>query len=477
VRGVNYVPGWSSNGVATFWDYNASQVEAELGYAAASGFNAVRVFLHWLPWRADAPRFAAALAHLVGALAPRGLAAMLVVADSCFGNVTVGPDFISSGDYRTSAWVPNPGPGVAADPAAWPLFDAFLAAVVAGVGQSPAVVAFDAMNEPFNNAGSLSVAQAAAFATHVSATLAALDPASGRPITFGVEHSSEQPLLAAHATLISFHNYDGANGGADLAADIAAQRALARTQGKPLLLTEAMLRGVSQPDPLESVLAAAFGCFGSGGGGSGGGTGFFLWELMIRDALAPLNASGPPPQQGLVFRAGDAGAGGRVGGEWWSPTERALWARYTAGGAATGCPRPPAFVPDNSSALWSFAPPDFWTPVRGGVFPGGSLTYANSAGATAIVAAPQGSPAAHALTLVVKAGPDCGLFDVLLNGRVALAGVDSYAAEVEWAREVDVPLAAPLAPWVVAVVARGEGGANATNSYVQVVGLKVGLER
>jgi len=40
-----------------------------------------------------------------------------------------------------------------------------------------------------------------------------------------------------------------------------------------------------------------------------------------------------------------------------------------------------------------------------------------------------------------------------------------------------VPLAAPLAPWVVAIVARGEGGANATNSYVQVVGLKVGLER
>ena len=63
-----------------------------------------------------------------------------------------------------------------------------------------------------------------------------------------------------------------------------------------------------------------------------------------------------------------------------------------------------------------------------------------------------------------------------LNGRVALAGVDGFSATVEWAREVVVPLAAPLAPWVLAVVARGEGGASATGSYVQVVGLKVALQ-
>ena len=115
--------------------------------------------------------------------------------------------------------------------------------------------------------------------------------------------------------------------------------------------------------------------------------------------------------------------------------------------------------------------------MRGGAFPpGGSLTYANRAGAAAVVAAPQGSPAASALALVLKFGPDCGLFDVLLNGRLALAGVDGFAAEVDWAREVGVPLGAPaLAPWVVAVVARGEASADATDSYVQVVGLRVKL--
>jgi hypothetical protein len=506
VRGVNYVPSWSPNGVATFQDYNASTVEAELSFAAASGFNTVRVFLHWLPWRVDAPRFTTTLAHLVGALAPRGLSAMLVVADSCFSNVTVGPDFISSGAYRTSAWVPNPGPGVVADAAgAWPQFDAFLAAVVAVVGASPAVVAWDAMNEPFNNGGSLSAAQVVAFAAHVAASLAAFDAATGRPITFGVEHSSEQLLLDSHASLLSFHNYNGANGGADLAADIAAQRTLALAQGKPLLLSEAMLRGPSQPDPLSSVLAATFGCFGFAGRGAGGGVGgwgggvgggavggavgsvggtaggsvgWILWELMIRDTLAPLNASGLPPEQGLLLRAGDPAAGGAGGGgQWWSAEERALWARYASGGAVAGCPRPPPFVPDNASSLWTFAPVDFWTPVRGGAFPGGSLTFANRAGATAVAAAPQGSPAARSLTIVVKAGPDCGLFDVLLNGRLALSGVDSYSAEVDWTREVPVPLgpSSPLAPWVVAVVVRGEGSANSTGTYVQVVGIMVGL--
>jgi hypothetical protein len=109
-------------------------VEEELSYAVVAGFNTVRTFLAWLPWRKDAAAFTANLAHFIRALEARNLTSQLVVFDSCCCDADANVSWIDSGFYRNHSWFPNPGPAMVASSATWPLLDAYLADVVATVG-------------------------------------------------------------------------------------------------------------------------------------------------------------------------------------------------------------------------------------------------------------------------------------------------------------------------------------------------------
>ena len=465
VRGVNYVPSTAHNDVATWQDYDAALVEAELGYAASAGFNAVRVFLSTLPWLYDAAAFRQRLAHFVATLAALNMTSQLVLFDSCFGNETADLTWITSGRYRNATWIPSPGPAIIADEAAWPLYDAYIRDVVQTVGARTAVAVFDLHNEP-----NFALPNIIGFINHTAAVLAAAD-AQSRPRTVGVASSAQQGLVQDIVTLLSFHNYNGGGGGADLARDIAGQRALAEQLGKPLLLTEAMSR---PSDLLTSVLPAVFSCFGGGGGGGGGGStavGWFVWELML--GVDQFNADWTAPYQGLLWPAW-APPPAAGGGAWRYDAERALLADFFANGSAA-CPPPGTpFVPDTSPA-WGWAPTDLWTAWAGAGPPQGTLHYASAGGAVASVdasALPDGA-AATALVLVHKRGPDCGLLSLAVNGAVLLPGYDSYAPAVDWAAELRVPLPAPPASWVLDVTATGRRNASSSNSYVQIVGLRV----
>jgi len=291
---VNWVPSTSHNDVATFQDYDPALAEAELGFAAAAGFNAVRVFLSSLPWLYDGSAFRARLAHLVATLERLNMTSQLVVFDSCFGAVNANISWIDSGLYKNYSWIPNPGPAIVSDPSAWASYDAYLRDVVEVVGGSPAVLIWDMHNEP-----DFSVPHIVDFIAHTATVLASLD-AKGRPRTVGLASSGQQGLVQDIVTMLSFHNYDGSSGGAMLARDIAAQRALAQRLGKPVIITESMSR---PNDPLTSVLPAVFGCINATAAAGKGGPppydfaqgflpsgndvapaapiGWFVWELML----------------------------------------------------------------------------------------------------------------------------------------------------------------------------------------------------
>jgi len=460
VRGINYVPSTSHNDVATWQDYDPALVASELGYARAAGFNAVRVFLSTLPWLYNATAFKLRLAHFAATLEALNMTSQLVLFDSCFGNETADVSWIADGRYKNATWIPNPGPAVVADAAAWPAYDAYIRDVVDAAG-ARAVAVFDLHNEP-----DWSVPRMGEFINRTAAVLAAMDALS-RPRTVGLASSAQQGRVQDIVTMLSFHNYVVGGGGADLAGDIAAQRALADRLGKPLLLTEAMAR---PGDPLSSVLPAVFGCF-AGGGGSGA-VGFFLWELML--GVDQFNDNWEAPYQGLLWpaRAPPPAAGG---GAWRYDAERALLLNFFANCSAA-CPPPgPPFVPDTSPAR-GWAPGDLWTAWSGAGPPRGTLHYASAGGAVASVdaSALPGGAAAAALVLVHKRGPDCGVLSLAVNGAVRLPAVDTYAPDVDGAAELRVPLAAPPgAPWVLDVAVTGLRNASSSNSYVQIVGLRV----
>ena len=190
------------------------------------------------------------------------MTSQLVVFDSCFGAVNANSSWIDSGLYKNYSWIPNPGPAIVSDPSAWASYDAYLRDVVEVVGGSPAVLIWDMHNEP-----DFSVPHIVDFIAHTATVLASLD-AKGRPRTVGLASSGQQGLVQDIVTMLSFHNYDGSSGGAMLARDIAAQRALAQRLGKPVIITESMSR---PNDPLTSVLPAVFGCINATAAAGKGG--------------------------------------------------------------------------------------------------------------------------------------------------------------------------------------------------------------
>ena len=253
VAGVNYVPSTAHNDVATWQDYDEVQVETELGYAAAAGFNAVRVFLHSLPWLFNATAFNARLAHFIATAEVLNLTSQLVLFDSCFGDVNADLSWITTGRYKNATWIPNPGPLAVANTSSWPLYDEYAINVLRVAGSSRAIFVWDIMNEPAFSDGPSVVD----FIAHMSALVAAND-AIGRPRTVGIASSSQQALVQEHVSMLSFHNYNGGGAGAALAQDIAGQQALGAQLGLPVLLTESMSRPA---DPLSGVLPAVYGCF------------------------------------------------------------------------------------------------------------------------------------------------------------------------------------------------------------------------
>jgi len=452
------------NGVGIWQDYNTTLVEEELSYAVVAGFNTVRTFLAWLPWRKDAAAFTANLAHFIRALEARNLTSQLVVFDSCCCDADANVSWIDSGFYRNHSWFPNPGPAMVASNATWPLLDAYLADVMATVGASRAVSFFDVMNEPaFGAAGTLD------FILHMSATLAAID-AQERPRTVGIASSSEQGLVSGleNITLLSWHSYDGGGepAGADLARDIARQQALGASLGKAVLLTESMGR---PSDGLSAVLPATAGCIPPAAP-----IGFFVWELML--GVDQFNDNWAAPYQGLVF---PSRAPRGLGGTWWSASERALVAAYFAAGAPPPCPAPPppfpgnnSFAPDTDGAVWSWSPPNAWTAWSGAGPIDGTLHYANAGGAIATLASPPGNTApVAALSVVYKRGPDCGIIALALDGETVVAALDAYAPDVDWAAVVTLPLRSGSATsWVLDVLVTGTKNASSSNTYGQIVG-------
>ena len=75
--------------------------------------------------------------------------------------------------------------------------------------------------------------------------------------------------------------------------------------------------------------------------------------------------------------------------------------------------------------------------------------------------------------LVHKRGPDCGILAASVNGETTLAAFDTYQTDVDWAAEVRIPLPARSAQWVLDISVTGLRNASSSNSYVQIVGLRV----
>lgn len=233
--GCNFIPSTAINQLE-MWQadtFDPETIDRELGWAAAIGFNTVRVYLHDLLWRADADGLRDRMDSYLAIAARHGISTIFVLFDDCWNKEPrLGPQPAPQPGIHNSGWVQSPGEALVLDPTAWPRLEKYVTEVVSAFAGDTRVLMWDLYNEPGNrDLGSASLPLLRlAFAW-------AREGEPSQPLTSGVWSGflpvAEFQLQASD--VITFHNYNDA-------ASLEQQIKELRAYGRPLICTEYMAR-------------------------------------------------------------------------------------------------------------------------------------------------------------------------------------------------------------------------------------------
>lgn len=265
--GCNFIPSTAGNQLE-MWQaesFDPVTIDREIGWAAALGMNAARVYLHDLLWAQDQAGFLARIETYLAIAWRHGVRTMFVLFDSCWGPDPVcGPQMAPRPGVHNSVWVQSPGTAGLTDRGARPRLEAYVRGIVAAFGADDRVMAWDIWNEPDNgpnvdvhSADSLEHKSDLVLPLMIEAFRWAREANPAQPLTSPIwlgDWSGEvnltqiQDVQLACSDVISFHNYGS---GADFAERVAH---LAR-HDRPLLCTEFLARAVGST--FEAVLPVA----------------------------------------------------------------------------------------------------------------------------------------------------------------------------------------------------------------------------
>ncbi len=233
--GCNFTPSTAINQLE-MWQaatFDPETIDRELGWAAAIGFNTMRVYLHDLLWHADASGLRDRMDQYLAISARHNIRTIFVLFDDCWNKEPrLGVQPAPQSGIHNSGWVQSPGEALVLDPTAWPRLEKYVTEVVSAFAGDTRVLMWDLYNEPGNrdlNAASLPLLRLA-FAW-------AREGEPSQPLTSGV-WSPFKPVADFQleaSDVITFHNYDDV---ASLEADITRLKAY----GRPLICTEYMAR-------------------------------------------------------------------------------------------------------------------------------------------------------------------------------------------------------------------------------------------
>lgn len=252
--GGNYIPATAINELE-MWQadtFDPARIDLELGWAEAIGMNTMRVFLHDIPWRDDAPGFKKRLDTFLTIAAKHHIRPMLVLFDSCWDPTPhSGKQHEPTPGVHNSGWVQAPGMEALQDPTQYPRLEAYVKGVVKAFAKDRRILAWDLWNEPDNENKS-------SYGSHepknkIDLVLALLPKTyewarsarPSQPLTSGVWHGdwSAHEALSPMARLqldlsdvISFHSYEKPE-------EFEKRILSLQRQGRPVLCTEYMARG------------------------------------------------------------------------------------------------------------------------------------------------------------------------------------------------------------------------------------------
>ncbi len=265
--GGNFLPSNAINQLE-MWQpetFDPVTIDRELGYAEGVGMKTMRVFLHDLLWKQDAPGFTKRIDQFLAIAAKHHIRPVLVFFDSCWDPYPVlGPQHPPIPGVHNSGWVQSPGKVALMDPAEEPRFEGYIKGVMGAFAKDDRILAWDLWNEPDNTNGGQyhredppnKAARVAELLPKVFAWARAANPT--QPVTSGIwqgDWTSVETMnpvgriQVTESDIISFHNYGWPE---EFESKIVQLEKLDR----PLLCTEYMARGAGST--FDTILPIAY---------------------------------------------------------------------------------------------------------------------------------------------------------------------------------------------------------------------------
>lgn len=254
IAGCNYLPATAINQME-MWQadtFDPFTIDKELSWAAALGFNSIRVFLHHLVWQQDPQGYLSRLDHFLTIASKHGIKTMPVLFDSVWNpHPKAGKQSAPRLHVHNSGWVQCPGYTVLNDPNCYDDLQGYVQGIVRAFKNDERILLWDLYNEPDNmNLSSYKDNQyvqpkadlALALLQKTLAWVRTIDPI--QPLTMApwqwVDLSCLSVLdryMFTHSDIISFHCYENREGMEKRIHSL-------KTLDRPLLCSEYMAREV-----------------------------------------------------------------------------------------------------------------------------------------------------------------------------------------------------------------------------------------
>ena len=213
--GFNYVPSTAINPIELWASetFDPQTIDRELGWAGGTGFNTLRVNLHYFAYEADAAGFLERMDRFLSIASAHGFGSMFCLFDDCAHRGQQprhGRQDPPVPGLHNSGWTPSPGHAQAVDPAFGPKLQAYVRDVVRRFARDARVLLWDLYNEPGNGTGLSTVPllrECFAWARQEQ---------PDQPISSGVwqgDYASPPPGSVSEAMIelsdvVTFHNYE-----------------------------------------------------------------------------------------------------------------------------------------------------------------------------------------------------------------------------------------------------------------------------
>lgn len=239
--GCNFIPSTAINQLEMWQEetFDPKTIDKELGFAEETGFNSMRVFLHYLVWVKDSAAYLKRIEQYLSISHKHNISTMFVFFDDCWdGNPKLGKQPEPKPHVHNSGWVQCPGNEEVTDISLFPKFESYVKGIMSHFKTDKRVILWDLYNEPGNSKhGEESVTLLKA-AFNWAQSIRPSQPVSAGVWQMDKNFAKLNNIQIQNSDVITFHNYGDVK---EMQATIDSLKKF----NKPLICTEYMRRPVS----------------------------------------------------------------------------------------------------------------------------------------------------------------------------------------------------------------------------------------